>query len=150
MPENTIETIGLKEAAELAHTNRNYLLKLLNSGKLPGEKVQRGDTEVTEWRIPKDTVIAWAENKGSRTSRPDGRHKYMIYLNDDELEAVVALGLEPTKVIYKGKSNRVAQVDEPNTASPDEHTADEVGPESAPKRKRGKKLAEAAAELFAE
>ncbi len=135
---STIETVSLKVAAELAHTNRNYLLKLIKNGKLPAEKVARGETEVMEYRIPADALNAWIETKGARTSaRPDGRRKHVIFVTDEEAVALREQGFTVHKVIYK---SRKAKAVEANVASP-EHTADE--PEVSPaKPKKGKRAPE--------
>lgn len=106
----TLETVSLKEAAELAHTNRNYLLKLIQAGRIAASLEQRGETNTKEWRVVRESLDAWAANKGQHAN---GKRPYKVYLTDERAQELRDQGDDPKLITYK--RSRPAPAPEPET-----------------------------------
>lgn len=76
-------SLSIRESAQFLHVSEMYLRKKVNDGTLKTHRVQiLGDI----WRheIEKADLLAFKAHTSNRSSRDDGRNKFVIYLSKSE------------------------------------------------------------------
>jgi hypothetical protein len=69
-----------------------YIRKAMKEGKLTGEKVAVKEGSATMKNVfTREAVEAWRAASGSHTRRADGRNKFVLYANPDELAKVQSM-----------------------------------------------------------
>lgn len=87
-PEEAVLT--LKQMVETSGKSAIYLRRVILEGKLPSTKAQIGDTKVYRHEVKVSDFEAWLNATGTRSRRADGRNKFFIYANSEELEILSA------------------------------------------------------------
>jgi excisionase family DNA binding protein len=91
------QTFSIKQAASVLNLSEVYIRRMIQQGKIETTKVQVGDTEVWRHEISEEELTKWRKSASSRTSRNDGRSKFVLYATNDELAKIVKL-LEANKI----------------------------------------------------
>jgi hypothetical protein len=82
------DTLTIHEAAAVSGLSEQYIRKAIRKGDLETVKVATTDSGKT-WRheILGASFRAWRETSGTKTSREDGRSKFVLYMTPDEVKA---------------------------------------------------------------
>lgn len=81
---------SIEEAANYLNLHSHYVRKLVREGKIETEMVNVTPTsKVKKHMISQVTLDNYKKNHETRTNRTDGRNKYTIYLNQEELESLL-------------------------------------------------------------
>lgn len=80
----------IKQAAEYLGINVQYMRKLILDGKVKATKVRVApDSDVMKWVVAEEDLIARKTNNHS--VRDDGRNKYVVYADKNEIERLRSL-----------------------------------------------------------
>ena len=80
----------IKEIASIYSLSEFYVRKSIREGKLPSTLVSFDNTNRTRHEVEEVDLLEWRSNISS-TKRDDGRGKYTIYLNEEELSTLQLL-----------------------------------------------------------
>lgn len=75
--------ITIKQAVEISGLCENYIRKAIRSGDLQAVKELVPGTQ-NNWRNVIVNFDEWRASTKQRTTREDGRNKFVVYLNADE------------------------------------------------------------------
>lgn len=78
----------IKSLANELNLTEGYVRRAIHKGELETTLANVGDTNVQRHEVTQAQVDAWREKASSRSRREDGRNKYVIYMNDEEFEAM--------------------------------------------------------------
>lgn len=104
----TIKTVSIREASRILDCDRNYVLKLIKTGKLSAEKVEN-ENGIPVWRLIESEVGAYAATKGQhRSGREDNRVKWITYATPAEMDDILASypGVEAKRPDYSKKGKK--------------------------------------------
>lgn len=88
-------TFGIKEAAAELGCDQQYVRKLIQKGKLEASLIPLKEGSSTKkYQISAESVAKYREATKTRTNRPDGRNKFVMYLSAAELATFTAFCLE--------------------------------------------------------
>lgn len=79
----TAEKLGINDICAEYGLSRCYVQRSIAKGKLPTELVEIGKNTFKHFATRED-VEAWRSGTKSRTSRVDGRNKFVMYATPDE------------------------------------------------------------------
>ena len=100
----------IKQLAEEKELSTVYIRRAILSGKLESKKVKIGESKVERHMITEEQFAAWRSQNVTRSRREDGRSKFVLYANAEELEKIQAL-LEKNKIeaiVQKANVKKVA------------------------------------------
>ncbi len=78
-------TYTIKTAAQVSGLSEVYIRRAIQTKKLPTLKVQIEGTEIFRHEIKVEDFEAWRNGAGNHTVRTDGRNKFVLYANPNEL-----------------------------------------------------------------
>ena len=80
----------LRSAAVALNKSEQYLRKCVREGKLESTLVQVGASKIKRHEISASALEAFQNRSGARTSREDGRNKFVVYLTGEEYDELAA------------------------------------------------------------
>jgi uncharacterized protein (DUF111 family) len=81
---------SIKEARKELNLSEVYIRRMIQQEKLNTTKVAIS-AEVWKHMISEEDLLAWRKNSNQRSIREDGRNKFVIYANADELAKIQQL-----------------------------------------------------------
>jgi hypothetical protein len=96
----TSKSLSIRKAADFLEVSEMYLRKQIKLGKIQTTKVAISD-HVWRHEISSAELAAFKNRSSVRTSRDDGRNKFVVYMNATELAKV-------QQVLKEAKLDQVA------------------------------------------
>ena len=96
------QSFSIRESSAKLGVSEMYLRKMISSGKIQTSKVQISD-HVWRHEISSAELESFKNRTSNRTSREDGRNKYVIYLNTTEFGKI-------QKMLKEGGMGEVAKL----------------------------------------
>lgn len=84
----TTKVYDIKSGAVYLGCDEMYLRKLIRDGKIKTNLVQIAGTKIWKHEIAEEELKGWKERARTHTSRTDGRNKYTVYANAQEIAAM--------------------------------------------------------------
>ena len=79
-----MNTFTIRTAASKLKKSEQYIRKCIREGKLNSSLVQIGASKIKRHQISENDLQAFASRSSKRTSREDGRNKFVVYLTASE------------------------------------------------------------------
>lgn len=79
---------SIKSASSELGLSQVYIRRMIQQGKIQTNKTMIGDSEVWKHEIAESELNRWHSDSSKRTQRNDGRNKYTLYANDEELAQI--------------------------------------------------------------
>jgi hypothetical protein len=109
------ELLSIKDIVALSDVSEQYVRKALRAGKLVTTKVpvKEGSKNLKNM-ITRESYEAWRASVASRTTRDDGRNKYVLYMTPDEeakLQTMIA-GMTFAEHLHRANIKKTAEAAE--------------------------------------
>lgn len=105
--------LSIKDVCEQFELSPVYVRRMIQRGEIKTELVPVSEgSKTTKHMIDQEEIIRWRASKANRSTREDGRSKYVLYANADEIKAIESL-LETNAIeAIVVRANKVKQVEE--------------------------------------
>ena len=77
--------ISIKQAVKMSGLSENYIRKAIKKGDIQTTKELIGSTKVEKNWLDADQFNSWREAASQHSKREDGRNKFVVYMNADEV-----------------------------------------------------------------